>query len=172
MTVGKEKELWKDIKDYEGLYQASNLGRIKSLIGWNGKEYVHREKILKPTITDRRYASVTLHKNKRSKSVMIHRIIAEIFVDNSYNFPYVMHIDENMYNNKASNLKWGSAKENCNFPLHKEKQSKSMSSKKGELNNFYEKKHTDETKRKISKKRTGIYIKGKIQELKRLNMMG
>lgn len=170
--IGYKGEIWKDIKGYEGLYQASNFGRIKSLIGWNGQQYIQREKILKPTITEGHYASISMHKNKKSKVVMIHRIIAETFLENPNNYPHVMHIDENKYNNQVDNLQWGTAKENCNFPLHKRRIAKSMSGKIGELNNFYGRTHTDETKKKIAEKRIGIYIKGKNPRAKKVECEG
>lgn len=103
---------------------------------------------------------------------MIHRIVAETFLENPNNYPHVMHIDENKYNNQVDNLRWGTAKENCNFPLHKQKIAKSMSGKNGELNNFYGRTHTDETKKKIAEKRIGVYIKGKNPRAKKVECEG
>lgn len=154
----KEKELWKEIKGYEGLYEVSSLGRVKSLRGWNGSQYISREKILKITIAkdEKHYDTVSLHKNKKSKSCMIHRLVAEAFLPNPENLPHVMHLDEDRHNNKLFNLQWGTAKENSNTPLHKEKISKAMSKKWGELNSFYGKKHSPETRAKISQYRKGV----------------
>ena len=166
------EEVWKDIKGYEGLYQVSNLGRIKSLVGWNGKEYVLREKILKPVIHKNKYASVTLHKDKKQIGREIHRIVAETFLENPNNYPHVMHLDENKYNNKLENLKWGTAKENCNFPEHKKRIAEAMTKKVGELNNFYGHKHSNETKQKIAQSRMGKYVKGKNPNAKKVECDG
>ncbi len=153
----KEKEIWKDIKGYEGLYEVSSFGRVKSLRGWNGKEYILREKILKTIIAEdgKHYDVVSLHKDKKSTVYMVHRLVAETFLPNPENLPHVMHLDEDRHNNKLSNLQWGTAKENANAPLHKEKISKAMSKKWGELNNFYGRKHSLETREKISQQRKG-----------------
>lgn len=106
------KEEWKDIKGYENYYQISNLGRIKSLIWFNGHEYIHREKILKPQ--NNKYLTVRLAKNKKIKQYTIHRLVAIHFIENKENKPYVNHIDGNKYNNRANNLEWCTAKENTN----------------------------------------------------------
>ena len=86
---------------------------------------------------------------------MVHRLVAETFLPNPENLPHVMHLDEDRHNNKLSNLQWGTAKENANAPLHKEKISKAMSKKWGELNNFYGRKHSLERREKISQQRKG-----------------
>lgn len=104
------KEIWKDIKGYEGLYQASNLGRIKSL-NFNG---TNKEKILKPR-TGNRYYMIALFKDKKRKDLLLHRIIAETFIENKENKPYVNHKDENCFNNSVENLMWVTHKENMNW---------------------------------------------------------
>lgn len=99
------KEIWKDIKNYEGLYQVSNLGNVKSL---------HRyEKLLKPYINEHNgYVYVILYKNKKNKCCRVHRLVAQTFISNYENKPYVNHIDGNKQNNCVSNLEWCTAKEN------------------------------------------------------------
>lgn len=106
------KEEWKDIKGYENYYQISNLGRIKSSIWFNGHEYIHREKILKPQ--NNKYLTVRLAKNKKIKQYTIHRLVAIHFIENKENKPYVNHIDGNKHNNRVDNLEWCTAKENTN----------------------------------------------------------
>ena len=116
------KEVWKDIKGYEGLYQVSNLGRVKSLhqraIKRNSKIKINYEQILKPVIGKNGYSTVTLYKkennNKLKNNYKIHRLVAESFLNNSQNFPQVNHIDENKQNNKLSNLQWVSSSQNNN----------------------------------------------------------
>lgn len=91
------KEIWKDIPNYEGLYQASNLGKIKSL---------YRNKILSPCKDKDGYLKVLLYKNKKRKNISVHRLIALTFLDNYDNFPVVNHKDENKQNNRVDNLEW------------------------------------------------------------------
>lgn len=100
-------EEWKDIKGYEGLYQVSNLGRIKSLSRNNTKG-----KILKLTKDKRGYYFVTLSKNNVVEKVMIHRVVAKIFLLNTENKSQVNHIDGNKTNNCVENLEWCTPKEN------------------------------------------------------------
>lgn len=104
------KEIWKDIPEYEGYYQISNLGRIKSLISFNGHKFIHKEKILKPQ--KNRYLTVRLAKNKNIKQYTVHRLVAKVFLLNKENKPCVNHIDGNKYNNNINNLEWVTYKEN------------------------------------------------------------
>jgi len=106
------KEEWKDIEDFEGYYQVSNHGRIKSLVGWNGKQYIKREKILKPSTTSTGYLKVDVKKNKKRKSMRLHRLIALAFIPNTDNKPQINHLDGNPLNNKISNLEWSTQREN------------------------------------------------------------
>lgn len=154
-----EEIIWKDVKGYEGLYQVSNTGQVRSLRGWNGKEYISRIKILKQaqggTVP---YLFVGLHKDKQIQQVNVHRLVAQTFLDNPDNLPVVMHLDDNPLNNHVDNLKWSTQKENTNTIHHRKTLSESMSQRKGELNNFYGRKHSLETRHKISeaaKHRTG-----------------
>lgn len=92
-------EIWKDIKEYEGLYQVSNLGRIKSL-------KFGKEKILKPINHTGGYLCVDLSKNNKRLYVKIHRLVAEAFIPNPENLLQVNHKDENKKNNCVDNLEW------------------------------------------------------------------
>ena len=107
------EEIWKDIKGYEGLYQVSNFGKIKSL-SKNNHNYGENGKILKG-INNKGYLRVGLSKNGKAKQYPIHRIVAETFIDNVYNLPCVNHIDENKMNNRADNLEWCSVEYNNNY---------------------------------------------------------
>lgn len=112
------KEEWKDIKGYEGLYQVSNLGRVKSLeretiIGKN--RIVHqKEKIMKYT-TRSGYYNLVLRKNGKRTSKQVHRLVAEAFIPNPTNLSIVNHIDYNRKNNVVSNLEWCTQKENVEW---------------------------------------------------------
>lgn len=111
-------EVWKDIKDYEGLYQVSNLGRVKSLKMWNNnkhiKGYIQRDKILKPKLNrNTGYYYVTLYKEKdKARYFTIHRLTAQAFLDNPNCYPCINHIDGNKKNNSIDNLEWCSYKHN------------------------------------------------------------
>lgn len=101
-------EEWRDIRGYEGLYQISNRGRIKSL-------YFNKERILKPTLL-KGYLQITLHLNGAVKTFKIHRLVMETFcpIENMDKYD-VNHIDENKENNYLENLEWLFHKDNCNY---------------------------------------------------------
>lgn len=109
-------EIWKDIKGYEGLYQISNLGNVKSVkrrIKYsNGTIVSYPEKILKGFISTSGYKAVDLYENKKKKKFYIHRLVAEAFVDNPLNKPEVNHINENKLDNRFENLEWCTSSEN------------------------------------------------------------
>lgn len=95
-------EVWKDIKGYEGKYQVSQLGNVKSL-------NYHREgveKQLNPYRDSDGYLVVLLYKDGRRKNCFVHRLVAEAFLDNIEGFPVINHKDENKANNHASNLEF------------------------------------------------------------------
>ena len=101
-------ETWKPIAGYEGLYEVSNLGRVKSL------KY-GKEKILKPGRTHKGYLHVNLCKDGKAKHSNVHRLVAEAFIPNPNNLQTINHKDENKLNNAADNLEWMSLKDNCNY---------------------------------------------------------
>ena len=106
------KEEWRDVRGYEGLYQVSNLGNVKSLVGWNGHKYIQRELILKPSLTTTGYYKVSLKKLKDRKEMRVHRLVAEAFIQNIESKPYINHIDGNPLNNVVDNLEWCTQAEN------------------------------------------------------------
>ena len=116
------EEIWKDIKDYEDLYQVSNLGRVKSIrrkVNNNRGIMIRQEKILTPEITKHGYLRIKLFKNNKGKRILIHRLVAETFISNPENKPQVNHIDFNRANNKVDNLEWVSASENIKYSFDK-----------------------------------------------------
>lgn len=113
-------EIWKDIDDYNGIYQVSNLGRIKSLC--NNK--TRKEKILKLKKSKDGYLYAILNKNNKRKNFSVHRLVAQAFIPNPENKPCIDHINTDRSNNRVENLRWVTPKENMNNPLTKEKISK------------------------------------------------
>lgn len=112
------EEIWKDIKEYEGIYQISNFGRVKSLyrtIKGRWGETIVKQKILKPVKDKDGYLIVTLCNNGNQRTHRIHRLVAVAFLDNINNFPFINHKDENKQNNCVDNLEWCTAKYNTNY---------------------------------------------------------
>lgn len=105
-----ENEIWKDIEGYEGLYQISSLGQVKSLKDKYGNS---REKILKQDKNV--YLQITLYKNGKKKTFLVHRLVAITFIDNPNNLPMVNHKDENKENNCVDNLEWCNARYNLTY---------------------------------------------------------
>ena len=100
------KEIFKDIKNYEGLYQVSNLGRVYS---------VRNNKILKPKLNKYGYLSVNLKYKGSRVTKSIHRLVGEAFIPNPNDLPQVNHKDEDKTNNCVDNLEWCTAKYNHNY---------------------------------------------------------
>ena len=111
-------EVWKDIKGYEGIYQVSSHGRIKSLDrfsrykGKEDKNRIERGKLKKYTVTEKGYLKTTLFKNGKGTTREIQRIVAETFIENPMNKTQVNHIDGIKTNNHVENLEWVTPKEN------------------------------------------------------------
>lgn len=102
------KEVWKPIVGYEGFYEVSNLGRVKSLRSKTGKE-----KILKPVFNYAGYNCVNLYdSNRKMKTLRIHRLVATAFLPNPNNYPQVNHRDGNKNNNSVQNIEWCTALQN------------------------------------------------------------
>ena len=110
------QEIWKDVKGYEGYYQISNKGRVRSLdrtiIFKNGGKHFFKGKIISQTVSKTGYWISTLSKNCYSRTTKVHILIAKAFIPNPLNKPQVNHKDLNKLNNKISNLEWVTAKEN------------------------------------------------------------
>lgn len=111
-----QDEVWKDIEGYEGLYQVSTCGNIKSLAkprkNGNGRSYIQKEKLLKQSFTTTGYKKVELYKDGKRKSFKVHRLVAIAFIPNPDNKPEVNHIDGNKINNNIDNLEWVTSSEN------------------------------------------------------------
>ena len=119
------KEIWKTIKGYEGIYEVSNLGRVRSLdrIVYRPhpkqphKIYPYKSpgRVLSPAIDSKNYYFVNLYKNKENQLVRVHRLVAYAFVGGWFEGAVVNHKDENRQNNRADNLEWVTFAENLNY---------------------------------------------------------
>lgn len=104
-VVSLPNEIWLDVVGYEGFYQVSNLGRVKSF--YRGK--VH---LLKYQLDSQGYVIVTLSKGGKQKGCKVHVLVAQAFIPNPENKPFVNHIDGNKSNPHVSNLEWVTQSEN------------------------------------------------------------
>lgn len=102
-----EREIWKDVEGYEGLYQISSKGRVFSL---------HTNKILRASPDNYGYPIVRLSKHGQMKTITVHRLVAKAFLPNPDNKKEVDHIDANRSNNNVKNLRWTTRRENAKNP--------------------------------------------------------
>lgn len=111
-----DKEIWKDIEGYEGLYQVSNYGRVKSFDQFinqkNNSKALRKGRILKQSKNKDGYLRLRLVKNKKGKTFFVHRLVAKTFISNPRKLNEVNHKDGNKENNNADNLEWCNRSEN------------------------------------------------------------
>lgn len=113
-------EVWQDIPGYEGRYQASTYGRIKSLertVSFGNRNRTITSRIIKPFFCSAGYLYVRMPDRKKS----VHRLIALTFIPNPDNLPQVNHMDEKPINNRVENLEWCTPKYNSNYGTRKQK---------------------------------------------------
>ena len=116
-----DREEWRMVPDYEGLYMVSNKGRVKNC---------RTGRIRKPGKGGRgNYVRITLFDDNRAKHCYIHRLVAEVFIPNPNNLPQVNHIDENPLNNCVENLEWCTPKYNATYGTRAERISKNNGKK-------------------------------------------
>lgn len=113
------KEIWKDVVGYEGIYEVSNIGRVRTHENKTTESALHgirrwKQRILKQKCHNNRDFRVCLWKEKKSKDYLVHRLVAEAFIPNPDNKRTVNHIDGNPQNNCIENLEWASYGENNN----------------------------------------------------------
>ena len=154
-------EIWKDIPEYEGLYQVSNFGNVKSLARRN-KNRVNQEKLMKLKLNSSGYYQVWLCKNNHNKGFFVHRLVALVFIPNENNLPEVNHIDAIKTNNIISNLEWCSHVDNMKHANKlglistKEMTKSKRKYTKNDLHKVLELKTANKSHRQISKD-TGIH---------------
>ena len=134
---GKKNEEWRDIKGYEGRYQVSNMGRVKSLerivASKSGSKRTIQGRILKLETKRTGYLRVKLYDSSgKMKNFLVHRLVCEAFHENPEDKPCVNHIDENKANNAAINLEWCTHKENINHGTHNARSAKARSKPVGQ----------------------------------------
>lgn len=119
------EEIWKDIKDYEGLFQINPYGDIKTLERIDNNNHLVKEKLLIPSKDKDGYLYVNLTtKDKTRKFNYIHKLVAQTFLPNPENKPYIDHINGFNTDNRVENLQWTTHKENCNNLITKRRKSK------------------------------------------------
>ena len=141
-----EGEIWKDIKEYEGLYQVSNMGRVKSL---NYRGCKGKERIMKQSFYYNGYLKISLKKNRKIKTIKVHRLVAIAFIPNVENKPEIDHKNTIKTDNRVENLRFVTHKENMNNELTRKHNSEA------ENNRYKGRKHSEETKEKMSEAKKG-----------------
>ena len=110
------EEIWKEVPGYEGLYEVSNLGRVKSckktVIRSNGRKISFPEKIMKPSVNHKGYLIIDLRKNGKRSGGFVHRLVGKDFIDNPFNKEQINHKNGNKEDNCVQNLEWVTNQEN------------------------------------------------------------
>ena len=129
-----ESEVWKDVAGYEGVYQVSNKGNVRSVAR---KDSIGRKcggRMLKPGYDKDGYLRVNIYKNGKQKTRFIHRLVAGAFVPNPNGYSEINHRDENKVNNYANNLEWCTREYNNNHGTRSERSSQARSKKVKAIN--------------------------------------
>ena len=125
------EEVWKDIPGYEGLYQVSNRGNVRSL-NWNGTKTT---KNINQKPHKNGYRQVLLSKDGVRKMFTVHRLVALVFIPNPNELPQINHIDEDKTNNDVSNLEWCSAQYNVRYSIQRRSPRTEKSTRKSKYHN-------------------------------------
>ena len=121
-----KNEEWRDVVGYEGRYQVSSMGRVKSLERKDCLGRTIKERILKPSPTKYGYLVVSLYAGGKTKNVTVHRLVCEAFHENPDNKPQINHLNEDKTDNRACNLEWCTCKQNINHGSRNERAAKGI----------------------------------------------
>lgn len=116
------QEIWKDIEGYEGSYQVSNCGKVRSLtrkVSCMGGQRTIKGKVLKPTVSSNLYLTVDLRQHQKHKTQSIHRLVAQAFIPNPQKYNVINHKDNNPQNNIVTNLEWCTQSYNVKYAYEK-----------------------------------------------------
>lgn len=127
-----EKEIWLPVKGYEGLYEVSNFGAIRSLQKIDALGRLKHEKSLKANKRKNGYLKVSLYKNGKANHYLVHRLVCEAFLPNPCGLRLVNHKDENKQNNHVGNLEWCDSKYNNNYGTSNYRQARTKGRKIGQ----------------------------------------
>lgn len=152
------EEIWKPVVGYEGLYEVSNTGRVRSLDRYvKSKSNSYRlikGKVLSGFITRYGYVRCFIRVNGVGRGYFVHRLVAEAFIPNPYNLPQVNHRDENPSNDNVDNLEWCNAKYNMNYGTRQERYRNTMLERghwSGLSEEEYMRKYKEENKERMMK---------------------
>lgn len=118
------EEVWKDIDGYDGYYQVSNMGRVRSvdrIVNGRWGDTFRKGIVLKQKTNNKGYKMVDLHKDGKPKTYQVHRLVAESFIPNPNNNPIINHKDENKLNNHVDNLEFCTQSYNINYGTRNER---------------------------------------------------
>ena len=119
-----DKEIWRDIKGFEGLYQISTIGRVRSLDRVDSRGNYRKGKALADVVSGNGYHQVNLWRDGKVEIKLTHRLMAKTFIPNPDNLPQVNHRDEDKGNNRVENLEWCTASYNTNYGTRNERTAK------------------------------------------------
>ena len=106
------EEIWKSVDGYEGLFEVSSFGRVRSVQKRDRRGHLHKSRIMKQQMSKTGYRIVTFTVNGKGSTKKVHRLVATAFLPNPENKPEVNHLDGNTCNNNVSNLEWATPSEN------------------------------------------------------------
>ena len=129
-------EEWRDVVGYEGLYQVSSEGRVKSLERKDRLGRTVKERILKPGVVGSGYLMISLCTGGKQKMFSVHRLVCQAFHENPDNKPQVNHINEDKADNRACNLEWCTCKQNLNHGSRNERAAKARSKPVGQYTRY------------------------------------
>ena len=133
--ISRSKEEWRAIQGYEGIYEVSNFGNVRSVDRYldckikNVNKHLWKGRIISQQKRKDGRLTVALYSHSKRKRMLVHRVVADAFIPNPNNYPCINHKDENPANNKVENLEWCTYKYNNNYGTFAERRRKTMEEK-------------------------------------------